>query len=173
MKITGRSAQVASEKEVYILLTIDATDIEEVRHWFHDFCNRNPLETMFVADIKGKPPLERPIGLAALIKYTASALNSGILKIREELQAYTNWRYELMRADWIEIKSFEKAANESKRKVKIDGRGRISFKAHRYYITQRLRGEEVDLKMDNSNLKIYYNGTLVKTFTGINEEEQC
>ncbi|MCD5401044.1 hypothetical protein LR013_00390 [candidate division NPL-UPA2 bacterium] len=165
MNITGSSAPAANEKEVYILLTIDSADIEEVRHWFEDFCNRNPLEAMFVADIKGKPPLERPIGLAALIKFTPTALKSGILEIREELRAYTNWRYELMRADWIEIKSFEKAANESKRKVQTDGR--ICFRNHRYYITQRLRGEEVDLKIDNSSLKIYYNGILLKTFAGI------
>lgn len=166
MNITGNSAPVASEKGVYILLTIDAADIEEVRNWFQDFCNRHPLlEAMFVADIKGKPPLERPIGLAALIKLIASALKSGILAMQEELQRHSNWRYEFMRADWIEIKSFERVPNESKRKVQTDGR--ISFKAHRYYITQRLRGEEVDLKIDNSNLKIYYNGTLVKTFTGV------
>lgn len=171
MKITGNSAPVASEKEVYILLTIDSADIEEVRHWFEDFCNRNPLEAMFVADIKGKPPLERPIGLAALIKFTTSALKSGILEIREEVQRHSNWRYELMGADWLEIKSFEKAADESKRKVQTEGR--ISFKNHRYYITQRLRGEEVDLKIDNGNLKIYYKGTLLKTFTGISQEEQC
>jgi len=161
---------ITSEKKVYVLLTIDAADIEEVRHWFEDFCNQNPLEAMFVADIKGKPPLERPIGLAALIKFTPTALKSGILEIREGLRAYTNWRYELMRADWIEIKSFERALNESKRKVQMDGR--ISFRNHRYYITQRLRGEEVDLKIDDCNLKIYYNGTLVKTFTGISQEEQ-
>lgn len=171
MKITGNSTPVGSEKEVYILLTIDAADIEEVKHWFEDFCNRNPLETMFVADIKGKPPLERPIGLAALIKFTASALKSGILEIQEQLQRHNNWRCELMRADWLEIRSFERALNESKRRVQTDGR--ISFNAHRYYITQRLRGEEVDLKIDNTNLKVYYNGTLVKTFTGISQEEQC
>jgi len=169
--MTGSLAPVASEKQVYILLTIDAADIEQVRHWFQDFCNQYPLETMFVADIKGKPPLEQPIGLAALIKFTTPTLKSGILEMQEELQRYSNWRYELMRADWLEIRSFEKAANESKRKVQTDGR--IFFKKHRYYITQRLRGELVDLKIDNSNLKIYYNGTLVKTFTGISQEEQC
>lgn len=166
MKITGNSAPVASEKEVYILLTIDVADIEEVRHWFQDFCNRHPLEVMFVADIKGKPPLERPIGLAVLIKFTTSALKSCILEMQEELQRHGNWRCELMRADWIEIKSFERAPNESKRKVTTEGR--ISFKKHKYYITQHLRGEEVDLKIDDSNLKIYYKGTLLKTFTGIN-----
>ena len=154
-----------SEKEVYILLTIDAANVEEVKYWFDEFCVRHSLETMFVSDIKGKLSLERPIGLAVLIKFTTSALRSGVLKIREELQRHSDWRYELMRAEWIETKNFERAANQSKRKVQIDGR--ISFKNHRYYITQRLRGEDVDLKVDNSSLKIYYNGTLVKTFTGV------
>jgi len=160
---------MATEKEVYILLTVDAANVEQVKHWFDEFCVRHSLEPMFVSDIKGKLPLERPIGVAALLKFTTSAARSGILKIREELQKHSGWQYELMRAEWIEVESFKRALNESKRKVQTDGR--ISFKNRRYYITQRLRGEEVDLKVDDSNLKIYYNGTLIKTFTGVSQEE--
>ena len=171
VKVTGGSTSLTKDEEVYILLTIDAADIEEARCWFDEFCAQHSFEVMFVSDIKGRPPLERPIGLAALIKFSVSTLRSDIVEIQNELQGHYDWRYELMRADWIEIKSFEKAANESKRKVQTDGR--ISFKNHRYYITQYLRGEEVDLKVDNSNLKVYYKGTLLKTFTGFSQEEQC
>jgi len=41
--------------------------------------------------------------------------------------------------------------------------GRISFQNHRYFVTNYLRGEKVDLKVDDGILEIYYQGTLVKT----------
>ncbi len=154
---------VTSEKKAYVLLTIDATGTEEVRAWFDNFCAQHSFETMFMADIKGKPPLEQPIGFAALLKLSGHSLRSSILAIREELEQYGTWKYELMRAEWIEVQGFKRVPDEMKRKVQTDGR--ICFANRRYYISQHLRGEEVDLSLDDNRLMIYYDGTLVKTFT--------
>lgn len=167
MKLVRNSAPITnfitSEKKVYVLLTIDAADTEEVRAWFDNFCAQHSFETMFVADIKGKPPLEQPIGVAALLNVSGRTLRSSILAIQEELKQHSTWKYELMRAEWIEVQGFERITDEMKRKVQTDGR--ISFKNQRYYITQHLRGEEVDLRIDDNRLMVYYKGTLVKTFT--------
>lgn len=161
VKAARNPANLRSEKKIYVLLSIDATDVREVRHWLDDFCARYPFEIMFVADIKGGPPLEQPIGLAALLKFAASTLKPGLAEIDKELRKRSHWKYELMRAEWIEIGAFERAKDEVRRKVQTEGR--ISFRDHRYYVSQRLRGETVDLKIDGRNLHIYYNGTLVRT----------
>lgn len=154
---------ITSEKKIYVLLTIDAADTEEVRAWFNSFCAQHSFETMFIADIKGEPPLEQPIGFAALLKLSVRSLRLSILAIREELEQHGTWKYELMSSEWIEVQGFKRVTDEMKRKVQTDGR--ISFKNQRYYITQHLRGEVVDLSIDDNRLMIYYNGTLIKTFT--------
>ncbi len=154
-------------KKLYILLMISAANVDEVKHWFESFSNRYSYEKLFVADIKGKPPLEEPIGFAVLVKFgSISEMKSTILEVEEELRKRGGWKCDIMKADWVEMRGLQRAKGDSKRRVMPDGR--ISFKNHRYHVTERLRGEEVDLKVDNNSLEIYHEGVLVKTLKLIN-----
>jgi hypothetical protein len=51
--------------------------------------------------------------------------------------------------------------NERKRLVATNGR--ISFKNRRYHVSERLRGEYVELGVDAENLNVYHEGVLIKT----------
>lgn len=153
--------QTKSAKTLYILLMISATNIDEVKRWFENFSNQCSYEKLFVADIKGKPPLEEPIGFAALIKFgSVSEMQTTILEVENELQKRDGWKCDMMKADWIEIRGLRRATDATRRRVSTGGR--ISFRHHKYYVTERLRGEEVDLKVDNNSLEIYHEGVLVK-----------
>ena len=159
--------QTDSAKTLYILLMVSAANVDEVKRWFESFSNQCSCEKLFVADIKGKPPLEEPIGFAALVKFgSVSEMKSAILEVEDELQERDGWKCDIMKADWIEMRGLQRAEGGSKRRVVAEGR--ISFKNHRYYVTTRLRGEEVDLKVDNNSLEIYHEGVLVKTLKLIN-----
>lgn len=167
MKAAEGAPQIKGTKNFYVLLMVNAADIDEVKHWFESLSAGHSYENLFVADIKGRPPLEQPIGFAALMKFgSISEMKSTILEVEEELRKRDGWKCDIMKADWIEMRGLQRAIDDSKRRVTTDGR--ISFKNHRYYVTQRLRGEEVNLKVDNGNLEIYREGVLVKTLKLIN-----
>ncbi len=164
MKSERDTAKIQSEKH-YILLMLSATGIDQVRRWFESISASLHLEEIFVADIKGKAPLEQPIGFAALLKFNSIAeMRASITKIATELRQHDSWTFDFMKTNWIDINSglTARVQNDSKRLVTTDGR--ISFKKRRYHISERLRGEYVDLSVDHENLNVYHSGVLVKTF---------
>jgi len=150
------------QKKPYALLIIDAPEIDEVHKWFHSNMSKYSFEKVFVADMKALAPLQKSIGFVALTKFSSmEQMKTTLLNINKEIQGYKDWKCDFMKADWVELKGLERASNKMVRPVTSDGR--ISFQNHRYFVTNYLRGEKVDLKVDDGILEIYYQGTLVKT----------
>lgn len=149
----------------YVLLVVSASETDEARSWFEDLSASLQLEAIFTADIKGKVPLEQSIGLVALLKFDSiSQMKATITKMATELRERDSWTFDFMKANWVDIDAglTVRAQNENKRLVVTDGR--ISFRNRRYYISERLRGEHVDLSVNNENLNVYQGGVLIKTF---------
>ena len=154
----------AIEKRPYALLIIDAQGIDEVRKWFHSNAPKYSFEKVFVAEMKAVAPLKKSIGFVALIKFgSMKQMKATLLSINREIKRHEDWKCDFMKAEWIELKGLERAAQDMARRVTPEGR--IQFQNHRYFVTTHLRGEEVDLKVNNGMLEIYYQGTLVKTLT--------
>ncbi len=150
------------QKKPYALLIIDAPEIDEVHKWFHSNMSKYSFEKVFVADMKALAPLQKSIGFVALTKFSSmEQMKTTLLNIHKEIQGYKDWKCDFMKADWIELKGLERASNKMVRLVTSDGR--ISFQNYRYFVTNYLRGEKVNLKVDDGILEIYYQGTLVKT----------
>ena len=59
--------------------------------------------------------------------------------------------------------------NEAARRVNHDGR--ISIMGRYYFVTKRLRGEEVTFKINDNNLDVYHQGALVKCLKIAKERE--
>ena len=151
------------QKKPYVLLIIDAPEIDEVHKWFHSNASKYSFEKVFVADMKAIAPLQKSIGFVALTKFSSmEQMKTTLSSIKKEIQGYKDWKCDFMKADWIELKGLEKATEKMARRVTPEGR--ISFQKHRYFVTTHLRGEKVDLKVNNGILEIYYQGVLVKTF---------
>ena len=156
--------KIQSEKH-YILVMVSASGSDQVRAWFENISTSLHLEEIFVADIKGKAPLEQPIGLAVLLRFDSiPEMRATIIQIATQLRQKDSWTFDFMQANWIDTDSglTKRAQNERKRLVTTDGR--ISFRNHRYRVSERLRGEYVELLIDNEDLKAYHGGVLVKTF---------
>ncbi len=156
--------KIQGEKQ-YILLMVSASETDGVRDWFEKASASLGVEVVVTADIRGKPPLEEPIGLLALLRFdTIPQMRATITKIVSELREHDNWTFDLMRASWIDIGSglTVRSQNESKRLVTTDGR--IHFRNRRYRVGERLRGEYVELLIDSEDLRVYHDGVLVKTF---------
>lgn len=150
------------QKKPYALLIIDAPEIDEVNKWFHSNMSKYSFEKVFVADMKALAPLQKSIGFVALTKFSSvKQMKTTLLNINREIQGYKDWKCNFMKADWIELKGLERATEKMARRVTPEGR--IQFQSHRYFVTTHLRGEKVDLKVNNSLLEIYYQGALVKT----------
>jgi len=150
------------QKKRYVLLIIDAPEMEDVHQWFRSNTSKYPFEKVFVADIRTSNSLQKPVGFAALIKFNSTEeMKTTLLKTAAEIHRYRDWKCNFMMADWIEIKGLERVSEKMVRRVTPDGR--ISFQNHRYFVTNYLRGEKVDLKLNGENLEIYYQGALVKT----------
>jgi hypothetical protein len=155
--------KIQGEKH-YILVIVSANETGEVRSWFEKLSANSQLEAVFTADIRGRAPLEQPMGLIALLKFDSiPQMKTTITKMATELREHDRWTFDFMKANWIEIDSSltVMAQNENKRLVVTDGR--ISFRNRRYYISVQLRGEYVDLSANSENLKVYHNGVLIKT----------
>ena len=150
------------KKKPYTLLIIDASEIDEVHKWFHANMSKYSFEKVFIAEMKASMPLQKPIGFIALIKFKSmEQMKTVLLNINKEVQEYKDWKCDFMKADWIELKGLERVTEKM---VRIVGQeGRISFKNHRYFVSQLLQGEKVDLKVNNGILEIYFQGALVKT----------
>lgn len=154
----------AIEKRPYALLIIDAQEIDEVHKWFHSNALKYSFEKVFVADMKAIAPLLKSIGFVALIKFSSMAqMKTTLLSINKEIKRHKDWKCDFMKADWIEFEGLERAMQKMARRVSPEGR--IRFRNHRYFVTTHLRGEKVDLKVNNGMLEIYYQGALVKTLT--------
>jgi len=156
--------KIQGEKH-YILMVVSASKSEQVRTWFENMSASLHLERIFVADIKGEAPLEQPIGLVALLRFDSiPKMRVTIREIATQLGQQDGWTFDFMKANWIDIPSalIKRAPIERKRLVTTNGR--ISFRNRRYHVSERLRGEYVELLTDNEELKVYYDGTLVKTF---------
>jgi len=150
------------QKKPYALLTIDAPEIDEVHKWFHSNMSKYSFEKVFVAEMKTIAHLQKSIGFVALIKFSSiGQMKTILLNINKEIQGYKGWKCDFMKADWIELKGLERATEKMARRITPEGR--IQFQGHRYFVTTHLRGEKVDLKVNNSLLEIYYQGALVKT----------
>ncbi len=163
MKSEQDAAKIQGEKH-YVLLMLSASGTDQVRSWFENLSVSLHLEEIFVADIKGKAPLEQSIALMALLKFDSTPqMKATITKMATELRQHDSWTFDFMKTNWIDIHSglAVREQNESKRLVATTGR--ISFRKRRYYISERLRGEYVELLVDNENLNVYHGGVLVKT----------
>jgi len=159
-----RSTVTIQKETHYVLVMVTAGENDQVRNWFENLSASSELEAVFTADIRGKAPLEKPIGLVALLKFgTTSQMKATITRMATELGQRDRWTFDFMKANWIGIHSGLAARewNENKRLVTTDGR--ISFRNRRYHISERLRGECVELSVDNENLNVYHDGVLVKT----------
>lgn len=157
-----RPLDKVTQKKRYVLLIIDAPEIEDVHQWFRSNAPKYPFEKVFVADIKTSNSLQKPVGFTALIKFNSTEeMKTTLLDTTTEIHKYKDWKCNFMMADWIEIKGLERVSENMVRSVTTDGR--ISFQHHRYFVTNYLRGEKVDLKLNGENLEIYYQGALVKT----------
>ena len=149
------------QKKPYALLIIDAPEIDEVHKWFHSNRSKYSFEKVFVADMKALAPLQKSIGFVALIKFSSTGqMKTTLLSINKEIQRHKYWKCDFMKADWIELKGLERVTEKMARRVATDGR--ICFQNHRYFVTNYLRGEKVDLKVNEGILKIYYQGALLK-----------
>ena len=150
------------QKKPYALLIIDAQEIGEVHKWFHSNASKYSFEKVFVAEMKAIATLQKSIGFVALIKFSSiGQMKTTLLSISKEIKSHEDWKCDFMKADWIELKGLERATEKMARRVTSEGR--IQFQSHRYFVTTHLRGEKVDLKVNNSLLEIYYQGALVKT----------
>lgn len=164
MRYEKGEAEIQGEKH-YVLVMVSASETNEVRSWFENLSASLDLEAVFTADIRGGAPIEQSIGLVTLLKFdTIPQMKSTITKMAAELRKHDSWTFDFMKAYWIDIDPgiIVRSQNESKRLVTTDGR--ISFGSRRYYISERLRGEYVELSVDNDNLNVYHGGVLVKTF---------
>jgi len=156
--------KIQGEKQ-YVLLMVSASETDGVRDWFEKSSASLGVEVVVTADIRGKPPLEEPIGLLALLRFeNIPQMRATITKIVRELREHDSWTFDFMRVSWIDIDSWltVRSQNESKRLVTTDGR--ISFRNRRYRVGERLRGEYVDLSADDENLNVYHGGVLIKSF---------
>lgn len=155
--------EIISERKPYMLVTVDAPAYDQVRHWFEEVSARFSLDTVFVGDMKPRSPFQAAIGFIALVKLDSGQdLRTVALEIRKEIERHEDWECQIMRADWVDVATFARGRSEEARRVTTDGR--ISFMNHRYFVTQRLRGEEVNLRINDGNLEVYHQGTLVKCF---------
>lgn len=154
---------IGSEKQ-YVLVMVSAIETGEVKSWLDDFLASARLEAVLIAEMRGKPPMEQPVGLVVLLKFdTNPQMKAMMRKIAADLGQHDEWSFDFMKANWLDMHEDMKASvqNESTRLVNIDGR--ITFKGQRYRISKRLRGEYVEISLKNGNLNVYHGGVLVKT----------
>lgn len=150
-------------ERLYVLLVLNThtDEVKNTKSWLNDMVTQCHCEKLFSAYITGSEPLEQPVGLAALLTFdTPQEMRSAILRIREDLAHRNAWKYELLKADWIEVKMFTRDRTKVQRKVGTDGR--ISFMGHRYHISERLRDQLVEPVLAGGKLEIYHDGVLVK-----------
>ena len=147
----------------YALVVVSASETSEARIWFENLSASLQLETVFTADIRGRAPLEQPIGLVALLKFDAAPqMKATITRMAIELGQHKTWTFDFMKANWIDIHGgLARVQDENKRMVTTDGR--ISFRNRRYHIGARLRDQYVELEVDGENLRVYHGEVLVKT----------
>lgn len=154
---------IGSEKQ-YVLVMVSAIETGEVKSWLDDFLASARLEAVLIAEMRGKPPMEQPIGLVVLLKFdTNPQMKAMMRKMAADLGQHDEWSFDFMKANWLDMHEDMRASvqNESTRLVNIDGR--ITFKGQRYRISKRLRGEYVEVSLKNGNLNAYHGGVLVKT----------
>jgi hypothetical protein len=164
----------------YVLVTVDTVNIDEAHKWFKELPERCSFELLFVADMKASPLLEKPIGFIALIKLDSTmALKPILRKIKEKAQEHGAWKCEFMRVDWIDndwLSSTGAKAAESDNWRKVSISGEISFQGMKYFVTKRLCGEKVQVQLNNSDLEIYHQGSLIKVYKvkePMRGERQC
>lgn len=157
---------MANRNEInYVLAVISGGDVHEIRTWFERTAENLPLELVFMAYMIGKPPLDdKPVGFIALLKFNSiPQMKAGIKRIHQELKTRDTWSFDFMNASWIDTKLglLDKGENGDKRMVTTGGR--IRFRKSRYFISERLHGEYVELVEDGNTIKVFHAGVLIKT----------
>jgi len=162
MRMVQNINKIQGEKH-YVLLMVSTNEVDQARSWLQHVSSSLDLKEIFVGDITGITALEQPVGLVALLRFDSVAeMRATITEVSSELRQRDSWTFDFMKATWMDIQpsSTARVQNGDRRLVTTDGR--ICFRNRRYYISGRLRGEYVELGVDDENLNVYHNGVLIK-----------
>lgn len=155
------------QKPIYVLLTIDTLDTPKAQRWFQRAKHDLDIEELFIGDMKVTPSVNQAIGFLVLFKVrSADRLRSTLCRLKNAAADQHKWECNFMKADWIDedwLATPKKAQPEDTwRMVGTDGR--IHFHGQRYFVTHTLRGERINVRLERGKLKVYHQGSLLKTF---------